>query len=146
MRVYNKTENLLTRMLAVRYVMAFEFFRASTSVFKTVMCCSGVLSAYRAKVVSRLQGAWLNQEFLGQKCTYGDDRALTNFVLREGYHTVYQRTAEVKTLAPPTLSEAREDAHAVAQELHSGKHHLFRIHVHDDTGRGTGSPPSLISS
>jgi len=101
--VYNKAENLLTRMLAVRYVMAFEFFRASTSVFKTVMCCSGVLSAYRRKVVARFQDAWLSQEFLGQNCTYGDDRALTNFILREGYHTVYQRTAEVKTLAPTTL-------------------------------------------
>ena len=52
-RVYNKTENLLTRMLAVRYVMAFEFFRASTSVFKTVMCCSGVLPAYPRKNVPR---------------------------------------------------------------------------------------------
>lgn len=101
--VYNKTQNLLTRMLAVRYVMAFEFFRASTSVFKTVMCCSGVLSAYRRSVVSRIQERWLGQEFLGQTCTYGDDRALTNFILREGFHTVYQRTAEVKTLAPPTL-------------------------------------------
>jgi hyaluronan synthase len=104
-KVYNKTENLLTRMLAVRYVMAFEFFRASTSVFKTVMCCSGVLSAYRRSVVARFQDAWLRQEFLGQVCTYGDDRALTNFVLREGYHTVYQRTAEVRTLAPATLSK-----------------------------------------
>ncbi len=102
-RVYNKAENLLTRMLAVRYVMAFEFFRASTSVFKTVMCCSGVLSAYRRNVIARFQDAWLNQEFLGQNCTYGDDRALTNFVLREGFHTVYQRTAEVRTLAPATL-------------------------------------------
>ena len=102
-KVYNKTENLLTRMLAVRYIMAFEFFRASTSVFKTVMCCSGVLSAYRSKVVARFQERWLHQEFLGQVCTYGDDRALTNFILREGYHTVYQRTAEVKTLAPTTL-------------------------------------------
>jgi len=102
-KVYNKSENLLTRMLAVRYVMAFEFFRASTSVFKTVMCCSGVLSAYRRKVVTRFQQAWLDQEFIGQSCTYGDDRALTNFILREGFHTIYQRTAEVKTLAPATL-------------------------------------------
>ncbi len=101
--VYNKTENLLTRMLAVRYIMAFEFFRASTSVFRTVMCCSGVLSAYRRTVVRRLQDAWLHQRFLGQECTYGDDRALTSLILRAGYHTVYQRTAEVKTLAPATL-------------------------------------------
>jgi hyaluronan synthase len=104
-RVYNKHQNFLTRMLAVRYIMAFEFFRASTSVFRTVMCCSGVLSAYRHSVVSRFQERWLEQEFLGQVCTYGDDRALTNFVLREGYDTVYQRTAEVQTLAPATLTK-----------------------------------------
>jgi hyaluronan synthase len=104
-RVFNKQQNFLTRMLAVRYIMAFEFFRASTSVFKTVMCCSGVLSAYRRSVVERFQDRWLKQEFLGQICTYGDDRALTNFVLREGFDTVYQRTAEVHTLAPSTLGK-----------------------------------------
>ena len=104
-RVFNKRENFLTRMLAVRYIMAFEFFRASTSVFRTVMCCSGVLSAYRRSVVERFQERWLQQEFMGQTCTYGDDRALTNFVLREGYDTVYQRTAEVQTLAPSTLKK-----------------------------------------
>ena len=104
-RVFNKRQNFLTRMLAVRYIMAFEFFRASTSVFKTVMCCSGVLSAYRRSVVARFQDRWLNQQFMGQFCTYGDDRALTNFVLREGYDTVYQRTAEVQTLAPSTLTK-----------------------------------------
>ena len=104
-RVFNKQQNFLTRMLAVRYIMAFEFFRASTSVFKTVMCCSGVLSAYRRSVVARFQERWLQQEFMGQTCTYGDDRALTNFVLREGYDTVYQRTAEVQTLAPSTLKK-----------------------------------------
>jgi len=104
-RVFNKHHNFLTRMLAVRYIMAFEFFRASTSVFKTVMCCSGVLSAYRRSVVARFQDRWLKQEFMGQICTYGDDRALTNFILREGYDTIYQRTAEVQTLAPTTLKK-----------------------------------------
>jgi len=69
------------------------------------MCCSGVLSAYRRSVVERFQDRWLKQEFLGQICTYGDDRALTNFVLREGFDTVYQRTAEVHTLAPSTLGK-----------------------------------------
>ncbi len=104
-RVFNKSQNFLTRMLAVRYIMAFEFFRASTSVFRTVMCCSGVLSAYRRSVVERFLNRWLSQEFMGQICTYGDDRALTNFVLREGFDTVYQRTAEVQTLAPATLGK-----------------------------------------
>ena len=104
-RVYNKKDNLLTRMLAVRYAMAFEFFRASRSAFNTVFCCSGVLSAYRRKIIMEILPQWLNQEFLGQKCTYGDDRSLTNFVLRSGYYTVYQKNAIVYTTVPNNLTK-----------------------------------------
>lgn len=104
-RVYNRSENLITRMLAVRYAMAFQFFRSSQSVFSTVMCCSGVLSAYRRSVLDRIVRPWLNQMFLGERCTYGDDRSLTNFILRSGYETVYQSTAVVSTIAPPTMKK-----------------------------------------
>jgi hyaluronan synthase len=104
-RVYNRSDNLVTRMLAVRYAMAFQFFRSSQSVFQTVMCCSGVLSAYRRSVLERIVHPWLNQVFLGERCTYGDDRALTNFILRSGYASVYQSTALVSTIAPPTLKK-----------------------------------------
>ncbi len=104
-RVYNRSENLITRMLAVRYAMAFQFFRSSQSVFSTVMCCSGVLSAYRRSVLDRIVRPWLNQMFLGERCTYGDDRSLTNFILRSGFETVYQSTAVVSTIAPPTMTK-----------------------------------------
>jgi hyaluronan synthase len=104
-RVFNSKDNLLTRMLGVRYAMAFEFFRASRSTFKTVMCCSGVLSAYRRKIIMNILPQWLNQEFLGQKCTYGDDRSLTNFVLRSGYDTIYQKNAIVYTTVPNNLTK-----------------------------------------
>jgi len=104
-RVYNSKENLLTRMLGVRYTMAFEFFRASRSTFNTVFCCSGVLSAYRQEIIRNILPQWLNQEFLGQKCTYGDDRSLTNFVLRSGYYTVYQKNAVVYTTVPSNLKK-----------------------------------------
>ncbi|OGL38367.1 MAG: hypothetical protein A2042_10130 [Candidatus Schekmanbacteria bacterium GWA2_38_11] len=104
-KVFNKDENFLTRMLGVRYTMAFEFFRASTSVFKTVMCCSGVLSAYRKSVIMKFLNEWLYQEFMGQVCTYGDDRSLTNFVIRKGFYTVYQRNSVVYTLVPNNLKK-----------------------------------------
>lgn len=104
-RVYNRSENLITRMLSVRYAMAFQFFRSSQSVFNTVMCCSGVLSAYRRSVLDRIVRPWLNQMFLGERCTYGDDRSLTNFIIRSGYDTVYQSTSVVSTIAPPTMKK-----------------------------------------
>ena len=36
---------------------------------------------------------------------HGEDQALTNIVLRQGYDTVYQRTAIVRTLAPVTYRQ-----------------------------------------
>lgn len=42
---------------------------------------------------------WLNQKFLGQKATFGDDRAMTNFVLRH-HRTSYQDTAICSTIVP----------------------------------------------
>lgn len=42
---------------------------------------------------------WLNQKFLGQKATFGDDRSLTNFMLRH-HRTTYQDTAVVSTIVP----------------------------------------------
>ena len=46
--------------------------------------------------------AWLHQTFLGSPCHHSEDRALTNFVLRSGYYSIYQRSAIVHTLVPET--------------------------------------------
>ena len=34
---------------------------------------------------------WEHQRFLGAECTYGDDRALTNMMLRRGWIAIYDR-------------------------------------------------------
>jgi len=68
-----------------------------------VFCCSGVLSAYRKEIIDKILDKWLHQMFMGQVCTYGDDRSLTNFVLRSGYNTVYQRNSIVYTIVPSNL-------------------------------------------
>ena len=45
---------------------------------------------------------WSAQTFLGVRCTYGEDRALTNSILGRGFDTVYQSTAVVRTVVPTT--------------------------------------------
>jgi hyaluronan synthase len=102
-RAVNRGTNLLTRMLNIQYVMGTEFYRSSQSVFGTVMCCAGALSAYRKRVIDKVLDDWLNQKFLRQDCTYGEDHSLTNYVLRSGSDTVYQRTAVIYTAVPETL-------------------------------------------
>ncbi|MGA1866491.1 MAG: glycosyltransferase [Thermoplasmatota archaeon] len=102
-KVENYRTNFLTRMLGVRYVMSFDFYRCTSSVFGGVTCLSGVISAYRRSILDQVVPEWKEQMFLGRKCTFGDDRSLTNHVLRNGYYTVYSRKAVAHTLAPENL-------------------------------------------
>lgn len=98
--VYNRRQGLIPRMLHVRYTLSFDFLRAVQSTYGTVYCCPGALAAYRASVVHEVLEEWVGQSFLGAQCTYGEDRAMTNFLLSRGYDTVYQRTAVVHTITP----------------------------------------------
>ncbi len=97
--VANTFTNVLTRMQAVRYYIAFRIMKAAESVFDMVTCLSGPLSCYRKEHVLQYMDAWLNQKFLGRPATFGDDRSMTNFILQK-YRTVYQDTAVCATIVP----------------------------------------------
>ena len=99
--VYNAYTNLLTMMQSARYYISFRVMKAAESVLNCVSCCSGPLSAYRKDIILEVLEPWLKQSFLGYRATFGDDRSLTNFVLRN-YRTTYQDTAIVNTIAPNT--------------------------------------------
>jgi len=100
--VYNRKEGLIPRMLHVRYILSFDFLRAVESSYNNVYCCPGALTAYRASAVHAVLDRWLGQTFLGSRCTFGEDRAMTNMIFACGYDTVYQRTAVVHTVVPVT--------------------------------------------
>ena len=103
--VYNRYQGLIPRMLHVRFILSFDFLRATQSTYGTVYCCPGALSAYRTTVVRDVLEAWINQTFLGKQCTYGEDRSLTNFILKRGFNSVYQQTAVVHTIVPWTYEK-----------------------------------------
>jgi hyaluronan synthase len=100
--VFNTGQGIIPRMLKVRYILSFDVIRAVQSTYATVYCCPGALSAYRTAVVRQVLDEWMNQTFLGARCTYGEDRSLTNYILSKGYDTAYQRTAQVYTVVPQT--------------------------------------------
>ncbi len=62
----------------------------------------GALSAYRGTVIKPILEEWRQQTFMGLPANIGEDRALTNPVLRQGFFTVYQRSALVHTVVPET--------------------------------------------
>ena len=97
--VANAYTNWLTKTQAVRYYIAFRILKAAESYFDSVMCLSGPLSAYRKSEVVKVLGKWVNQTFVGNKATFGDDRSLTNFIVRNN-RTYYQDTAICSTIVP----------------------------------------------
>ncbi|NMA86629.1 MAG: glycosyltransferase [Tissierellia bacterium] len=97
--VANTYTNNLTKMQSVRYYIAFRVMKAAEAYFDTVSCLSGPLSCYRKDLVLENMEAWLEQEFLGHKATFGDDRSMTNFILKN-HRTSYQDTAICSTIVP----------------------------------------------
>lgn len=99
-RVLNMDKGIIPKMLDVVFVYSFDFIRASQSMVKAVMCTPGALSAYRRNVVMDILNEWLNQKFCGQPANIGEDRAMTNLIIREGYHVLFQQNAKVYTEVP----------------------------------------------
>jgi hyaluronan synthase len=120
--VYNRHAGLIPRMLHVRFILSFDMLRAAESGYRTVYCCPGALTAYRADVVRSVMPEWRRQKFLGAHCTFGEDRAMTNWILKRGYDTVYQSSALVNTMVPQNYSKLcrmflRWDRSYVREEL-----------------------------
>ncbi|RIK67053.1 MAG: glycosyl transferase family 2 [Planctomycetota bacterium] len=105
-RVLNKYDGIIPRMLSVRYVMTFDFKRAAQSVMGggSVLCCAGALAAYRRRAVMPVLNDWLHQTYLGGHARAGEDHAMTNFILKQGYRVKFQRTARVYTKSPKTYT------------------------------------------
>lgn len=99
-RVLNPQKGMIPRMLDVVFVYSFDFIRAAQSEVNAVMCTPGALSAYRRTVVIPVLDEWMQQKFCGCPATIGEDRAMTNLILREGYHVLFQQNAMVYTDVP----------------------------------------------
>lgn len=97
--VYNQNTNLLTKMQTIRYYIAFKVYKAAESIFGTVTCCPGCYSAYRKSYLEAFIDEWLHQRFFGEACTFGDDRSLTNFMIRN-YRALYVDSARAYTVVP----------------------------------------------
>jgi hyaluronan synthase len=99
-RVLNTKSGIIPKMLDVSFTFSFDFIRASQSRVNTVMTTPGALSAYRRSVVGPVLNQWLHQTFFGQPANIGEDRALTNLILKHGYHVHFAKNAVVYTEVP----------------------------------------------
>lgn len=100
--VLNLRASWMAKMQAVRYFVAFKVVKGAESVFNAVTCCSGCFSAYRREAIMPKLDWWENQSFLGAPSTFGDDRSLTNVVLRR-WRVKYESRAVSHTIVPESF-------------------------------------------
>jgi hyaluronan synthase len=101
-RIYNRV-NLLSLLISLKYWYAFNIERSAQSYFKNVSCMAGPFSLYRTDMLQKIVEPWIEQTFLGKECTFGDDRHLTNLVLKNGGQTAYTHRAVCYTDTPVDL-------------------------------------------
>jgi hyaluronan synthase len=99
-RVLNLHQGLIPRLLDIAFAYSFDFYRASQSQVDSVFCTPGALSAYLRKPLMNNLDNWMKQTFFGQLSTIGEDRAMTNFILKDGYKVKFQSDAIVYTNVP----------------------------------------------
>lgn len=99
-RPSNWDVNALTRAQDLRYSAAFMLERSAHSRLGSVLCVCGSYTAWRADLLAELVEPLTTQTFLGQSCTFGDDRHLTNLALQRGWKVRLGQTAVAETLVP----------------------------------------------
>ncbi|WP_299387292.1 glycosyltransferase family 2 protein [uncultured Lacinutrix sp.] len=99
-RVLNNKKEMLPKMLDVSFVLSFEFVRSAESNLNSVLCTPGALAAYKSTAVHKCLPEWINQTFMGKPSDIGEDRALTNMILKQGKHVLFQKNAIAYTNVP----------------------------------------------
>lgn len=101
--IFDKYSSFITFMSSIRYWFAFNVERAYQSYNNYVLCISGPIGLYHTSILEKVMDDWKTQMFLGQQCTYGDDRHLTNKILSQGYQVMYLPSARALTETPSTI-------------------------------------------
>lgn len=99
-RVLNTEAAFIPKMLDVSFALSFEFIRAAQSKLNAVLCTPGALAAYRRDAVFACLEDWINQKFMGKPSDIGEDRAMTNMILKQGRSVLFQRDAYAYTNVP----------------------------------------------
>lgn len=102
-KVINGTDSILARAQGIFYANSYHIFKKIENAFRKVQCLSGCVVAMRMDVFLKLSQEVASRNFLGLRITNGEDRALTQILLRNGYNTYINFDAKCWTHAPTTF-------------------------------------------
>ncbi|XXF81083.1 glycosyltransferase [Myxococcaceae bacterium GXIMD 01537] len=130
--VKNRHQNWLTRMIEIKFYFAQEWLKDLERGFRTVMCLSGCLTAYRRHVLLELEPILEARAIAGISIKYGEDRFLTRQIVKAGYQTIYTTAAWCETAAPADLpsyfSQQLRWRRSNLVDLLGGLSHAWKLH------------------
>lgn len=95
--------SIISFLSYIRYWFACNLERAYQSYNGVVLCVSGPIGIYKCSVIQSSLDEFITQTFMGNPCTYGDDRHLTNKILEAGYQVKYNHLITCKTDTPTSV-------------------------------------------
>ena len=102
-KIFNNN-TLLTKIINARYAYAFNIERAYLSYLNIMNCCSGPLSIYRKKLITKeFLDKFNNQSCCKNKIEPGDDRHQTLLILKEGFKSKMTSLSICYTESPTSL-------------------------------------------
>lgn len=104
-RILAYDRNMLTRWADWLENVRALYAMPAQSVLGQVGCLPGRTIAFRREILLRAMPAFMRERYLGVFLEVSDDRALTNYTLKQGYRTVFQATSLVYTDAPTRIGK-----------------------------------------
>ena len=95
--IISPKRSLLTRIQSIMYYGANQVGRKSWGTLGLNPCASGEILAIRKSQFMPFLNEYLYRTFSGIRLTFGEDRLMTNLLLRAGYKSVYVETAKAAT-------------------------------------------------
>ncbi|MBU1622548.1 MAG: glycosyltransferase [Nanoarchaeota archaeon] len=103
--IFDARKTLLNRVQSVMYYCANQIGRRSWGNLGFNPVASGQILAIRKSQFMPLLNEYLTKKFLGNKINFGEDRLMTNLLLREGYKSVYVELARTKSVGCETVAK-----------------------------------------
>ncbi|HLC97353.1 MAG TPA: glycosyltransferase [Candidatus Nanoarchaeia archaeon] len=101
-RLFNPRKTVLNRIQSMMYYCQNQIGSRSWGNLGFNPVASGQLLALRKSVFMPFVKEYLNKTFLGNPITFGEDRLMTNLLLRGGYRSVYVAVAKARTASCET--------------------------------------------
>jgi cellulose synthase/poly-beta-1,6-N-acetylglucosamine synthase-like glycosyltransferase len=87
--IKNEFSSILSRIQGILWWCANNIGRRSLGNFGIMACASGTMLAFRKQHYDQFRAEYISQRFLGNLCTFGEDRFMTNLTLRAGLKVMY---------------------------------------------------------